>query len=144
MSLLRPETALRAVLLDDVAVAAIIGARLTRGAAPQPYTFPLGIFFRSKTTPHHHLGGPSGLREVEVEFQWYSTNFDDVSAVVEVAEAALDGFAGEVTVDGDAVTLDTVYLVDERDGDVRIDDGSGEPLYCIQQTFKAAYQTVEE
>lgn len=144
MGLLRTETALRAVLLDDLAVAALIDSRLTRGAAPQPYAYPLGIFFRSKTIFHHHCGGPSGLREIEVEFQWYSTTFDEVSAIVEAVETALDGFSGAVTVDGDSVTIDTVYLVDERDGDVRIDDGSGEPLYCIQQTFKAAYYVVEE
>lgn len=132
---MRPETALRAILMDDAAVTAHVGARLTRRVALQTSAHPFGIFSRVKTDPHYNMGGGSTLREVDVMFAWYHTDFDALTDLVEKAETALSGFSGDV----DGLPIDTVYLTDERDGDVLTADGSGEPLYCIEQIFRTAY-----
>lgn len=139
MSTLRPETALRAVLMDAAPVTAIIGTRLTRSVAPQKSPHPFGIFARTKTEPEYHTAGRSDLREVEVMFAWYHTDFDALADLVEKVEDALSGFAGDVAVESQTVNIDTAYLTNEWDGDVLTADGSGEPLYCINQTFRVAY-----
>lgn len=139
MRTLRPETALRSVLLETAAVTAIIGTRLTRSVAPQKSPVPFGVFARVKTLPGYHTQGRSDLREADVMFAWYDTNFDRLAGLVEEVEEALSGFSGEVVVGASAVNIDTVWLTDERDGDVLTADGSGEPLYCIEQIFRVAY-----
>lgn len=132
---MRPETALRAILMDDATVTGYVGARLTRRVAQQTSEHPFGIFTRTKTDPHYNMDGDSTLREVEVMFAWYHTDLDALDLLVRAAEAALSGFSGDV----DGLPIDTVYLTDERDGDVLIADGSGEPLWCIEQIFRTAY-----
>lgn len=139
MTTLRPETALRSVLIESAGVSAVIGTRLTRTVAPQKSAHPFGVFARVKTEPEYHSTGRSDLRECDVMFAWYHTDFDVLASLVDLVEETLSGYSGEVVVGGSSVNLDTVYLSDERDGDVLIADGSGTPLYCIEQIFRVAY-----
>lgn len=139
MSTLRPETALRAILLDNADIVNTIGDRLTRSVALQTSPHPFGIFARTKTDPHYTMDSSSDIREVYVMFAWYDTDFDQLDALIQKAEDVLSGFTGEVAVEDKSVHIDTVYLTDERDGDVLAADGSGEPLWCIEQIFRVAY-----
>lgn len=94
MSAIRPETALRSILLESAEVTAHIGDRLTRSVALQTSPYPFGIFARTKTEPHYTMGGRSDLREVDVMFAWYHTDFDALAALVESVETSLSGFSG--------------------------------------------------
>lgn len=139
MSTLRPETALRSILLDDAEIVNRVGTRLTRSAALQSSQYPFGIFARTKTDPHYTMGGGSDLREVDVQFAWYDEDFDALDALIQRVEAVLSDFEGDVIVEDKQVHIDTVYLTDERDGDLITADGTGVPLYCIEQVFRVAY-----
>jgi hypothetical protein len=44
-----------------------------------------------------------------------------------------------VSIEAKTLEIDTVYLTDERDGDTLAANGTGEPLYCIEQFFRVAY-----
>lgn len=140
MRRLRPDTALRYVLLDDSEVFSLVGNRVFRGVAEQREDKPYGVFFRLKTISHQALGGASGLKECEIQFNWYCLNFDTLDQLADAADRVLDGFMGTVELDGKALDIQSCYLSDESDGDVEIPDASSFPIYCIQQVYRVAYK----
>lgn len=140
MRRLRPDTALRYVLMDDAELFAITGNRIFRGVAEQRGEKPYGVFFRIKTESHQQLGGPSGLKECDIQFNWYCTDFAVLDQLADLVESILDGFAGIVEVEGLSLDIQSCYLADERDGDIEVPDGSGLPIYCIEQIYRPAYK----
>lgn len=142
MSRLRPETALRAVLLDNAEMNAATAGRIYRGTAEQKGTRPYGIFTRVRTESHQHLEGPSGLKEVDVQFYWFGTDFATLPDVADLCELILDGIQGDVTVEGRSLNIQHCFLFDERDGDIQNPDGSEQPIYCIEQIYRVAYKAL--
>lgn len=140
MSALRPETALRAMLLENPAIAAATESRIFRSVAKQKGDRPYGVFSRIRTESHQNMEGPAGLYEVDVQFNWCGIVFDDLGDLAFLAEGVLDGFRGIVSVGGRSVEFDHCYLFDDRDGDIPLPDGSDQPIYCIEQIYRAAYR----
>ena len=140
MRRLRPDTALRAVLMDDAEVFSLVGDRIFRGVAEQREGKPYGVFFRLKTISHQVLEGASGLKECEIQINWYCMDFDTLDQLADAAERVLDGFMGTVDLDGKALDIQSCYLADESDGDVELPDASSLPIYCIQQVYRPAYK----
>lgn len=139
---LRPETALRAILLDNATLAGLIGARIYRGVSQQDAAMPYCVFARTKTESHQTMEGASGLYECDVQFSFCDTSFDSLEVVADLAEGILNNFSGLVEVDGKEIDIQHCFLVDDRDGDVQLPDGSGQPIYCIEQIYRAAFKAV--
>lgn len=142
MRRLRPETALRAVLLDNSELFALTGNRIFRGVAEQRGNKPYCVFARLKTESHQHMEGASGLFECDVMFSWCGLAFDDLEEVADLADQILNNFSGLVEVGGKEIDIQHCFLVDDRDGDVQLPDGSGQPIYCIEQIYRAAFKAV--
>jgi hypothetical protein len=140
MKALRPETAMRALLLEDSEIAAATQGKILRGAAPQKGERPYGVFSRIRTESHQNMNGPSGLFEVDVMFAWCGIEFDDLGDLAFMAEDVLDGARGVITVGARGIEMDSCYLLDDRDGDIQIPDGSEKPIYCIEQIYRAAFR----
>lgn len=143
MSRLRPETALRAVLLDNVEMTAATAGRIYRGVAEQKGARPYGVFSRVRTASHQNLeDGATGLKEVDVQYSWCGRDFAALEEVADLCELILDGFRGDVDVDGNAVRIEHCFLLDDKDGDIQIEDGSEQPIYCIEQIYSVAYKAI--
>lgn len=143
MSRLRPETALRAVLLDNAELTAATAGRIYRGTAEQKGGRPYGIFARVRTESHQNLEeGATGLKEVDVMYSWCGRDFDALEEVADLCELVLDGFRGDVEVAGNEVRIEHCFLLDDRDGDIQNPDGSEQPIYCIEQIYRVAYKAI--
>lgn len=143
MSRLRPETAIRAVLLDNAEMTAATAGRIYRGTAEQKGARPYGIFVRVRTESHQNLEeGATGLKEVDVQFNWCCMNFEALDGVADLCELVLDGFRGEVEVEGKGVDIQHCYLFDDRDGDIQNPDGTEQPIYCIEQIYRVGYRSI--
>jgi hypothetical protein len=140
MKALRPETAMRALLLDNAEIAAATGGMILRGTAPQKAGRPFGVFTRVRTESHQNMTGPANLFEVDVMFAWCGMEFDDLGDLAFLAEDVLDGARGVITVGPRAIEMDSCYLLDDRDGDIQTPDGSEVPIYCIEQIYRAAFR----
>jgi hypothetical protein len=89
------ETTFRALLANDVALAALTSRRIAQNAVPQGVVFPL-VVFASSHKPTYGLDGT--LLDDEVTFQvqcWASTALQ-AEAVADAAAAAL-GTSGTIT-----------------------------------------------
>jgi len=140
MAALRPETAIRKLIVDDATLGATLGTRVYPGAAPQGADYPLGVFERDATTPHHHMGGVSTLKYARATFTWYGDNPTTLYTMGEDVEALLDGGRMTVTIGADSITFDTLHLESQQDQMLAQQDGTGRAVYQIMQTYFVAYQ----
>lgn len=111
--------ALRRILLDDAAVAALVGARIYRSVLPQKPVVPAVSYFEVSGQGDHHNAGPSGLAAPRVQISCWGETADDAAALGLKVKAALDGYRGEVTFGPnsppDAVTFRGVFFDSSRD-----------------------------
>ena len=93
-ALLAIEAALRAYLLEDVALAALIGTRIYPVVMPQKPDLPAVTYLRVTGSRVHSNDGPSGLSSPRFQFDCWALTYLGARAVAEALRLRLDGFKG--------------------------------------------------
>ena len=142
MPALKPEVAIRKVLVDDAGIAALVGTRVYMGYAPQSAALPFVIIRRGGTDVDHSMGGASGLKMAEVDIWITDDSYEDVTDLGELVEAELysAGHRQTVTIGADSITFSKLFMDEQTDEQEVIPDGAGRPLRRIFQRWNCAYQ----
>lgn len=85
------EKALRAMLLEDATVAALVGARIYRSPLPQAPTLPAISYQRIAKTGDLDLEGPGAPKRVRVQWDSWATTLEQARAVALAVEGVLHG-----------------------------------------------------
>ena len=127
MTLANIRSALRAHLLDDAAIAAVVGARVYPLKMPQGQTGTSIVYSRISNSGDHHMEGPSGLSSPRMQIDCWSTNPDTAASLADLVKERIDGFRGEIGYGGDSpsnrVRVQGVFFDSERedyDSDVQM------------------------
>ncbi len=141
---LQPETALRARLIADGSVTAILGERIYPHMPTQSTAFPYVVVGRSQSDYHHKMGADSAatLREHDIQFAAYGTSeqYDSLKSLADEIRDSLNGFRGTITVSADSIAFEMCHCKNEVDGTLDPSDGTGTPLHFWEQTYRIAYQ----
>lgn len=86
--------AVRAILLADEAVAALVDKRIYGDALRQGIPLPAIVVKVSEDTPVHHQGGRSALAEAIVTVEFYAGKRTDANAGGKACRLALDRYQG--------------------------------------------------
>jgi len=137
---------LRAFLLDDAAIAAVVVARVYPGRLPQKaFSGPndgaaLVLTNISERSPQH-LRGTGGLSTTLYQVDAWARTFDAATALGRLCRARLDGYTGIWSDSGSpAVDLRVTVLFDESRDLVEADIQGG--LYRQSTDYKISWQPV--
>lgn len=131
-----PEAAIAQVLLNDSAVGVLIGERVYPQVAPLGSPFPYLLYQRISGTPEHDLSGPIALRTARVQITCDATTYNEAKALADTVAAALDGYTGTLTVNGETVYVRNLLLVTDRDGWQDNQDGTDSPVRRVQADYQ--------
>lgn len=85
----------RAVLIADPGVSALVNARIFPSKLPQPVTYPAVRYFVPSDVPVNSLGGfTSGLRNARVQVDAYAKKYADAQALADAIVGALGSLTG--------------------------------------------------
>lgn len=91
------EEALVALLLNDSAVAAIVGKRVNWSQTPQGSAFPSVVLHRVSGGRDYNMGGPSGFVSSRVQVDCWALNYTDSVKLSRAVRSALSGYtAGDL------------------------------------------------
>lgn len=136
MPLKSPEQAVRAVLLADAAVAAIVGTRVYPVIAPYDAQPPLLTYRRSAVQRSHTLSGPSGITTVTLIVDVVALTYESARDLADKVRQSLDGWGGT----RENADVRNVSLETESDGFVQLAGGEVPPVYTVQMTFAILWQ----
>ena len=127
------ETAMRAYVLADAAIAAVVGQRMYPRGLPQGPTLPALVYLRVDTRREHDMDGPDGLPRPRVQVTAWAANVQAATELAALVRVRLDGYRGAW---GD-VTVGSCLCVGERDLD---DPETGRS--AVAQDYMIQYQEV--
>lgn len=119
--------ALRAHVLQQPAVAALIGTRFYPGYAAPEAELPYVIYEQQGRQQAGTLGAPADLRELQVELNVWANDYDEAHALSEALIACLAGFRG-------LLGTVPVHLLDLDDEQDRSEPGLG--LFNVAVSFR--------
>jgi len=105
------EEAMRALLLADPAVSALVAARIYPAPLPQGPTLPALCYQRISATRTRSQEGPSGRARARFQVDAWASTYDAARAAAAAVRRACDGFRGVVS----GVELQEVQLATDRD-----------------------------
>jgi hypothetical protein len=111
------EAELRAFLIADAAVAALVGERVYPAPAPQNSLMPFVTFQRISATREYTLAGPAGLAGVLMQIDcWadapeYDGNYAVTKEVATAVRLCLEGYSGLFT----SIYVQEITVDNERD-----------------------------
>ena len=106
------ETGLRTQLVNNTAVAAIVGSRVYPVKMPLGYTLPCISYQRISSERYPFLDGPSGRVIPRFQVDCYAESYSDVRELAEKVRLALDGFKGAL---GSEAHVGGISIQSERD-----------------------------
>ena len=137
MSLKSPEAVLRAALVANADVQALLSGRIypLRYTGSAKIQFPIAIWRRARILRTPTMVGPAGLPRVTVEFSYYGTTYESVRDLADKSRRVLDGYAGQI----ENTVVRQATLEDEFDDLVEV-EGSEESLYVVRQSYDVFWQ----
>lgn len=105
------EADLRAMLISDPALKALVNDRIYWDQLPQTAQRPCIVMYVISGTVGYHMQGPDGLNETRVQFDCQAVLTSDKWAVANALETLLSGYRG--TVGG--TYFNSVFKLFERD-----------------------------
>lgn len=105
------EEAVRALLVADPAVSALVSARVYPAPLPQSPALPALSYQRISATRTRSQEGPSGRARCRFQVDAWASTYDDARQLAAATRRALDGFRGVVA----GVELQEVQLATDRD-----------------------------
>jgi hypothetical protein len=103
--------ALRAFLLADAAIAAIVAARVYPVVLPQGERGPSIVYTRVSGAGDHHMQGASGLARVRMQIDVWASTPDLAAPLANLVKERIDGYRGPMG----AVPVQGVFFADERE-----------------------------
>ena len=137
--MLNPGAALRKVITDNVVVAGLVSTRLYPIAAPQSCPKPFGVYFRVDEQRERHMRNASGLARARIQVDWFSTNQDNLFAIMYYARLAADTYRGTVASGGSICGVQDISIQNEEEGYEPIADDSGVPVFRGTQDYFVWY-----
>lgn len=107
--------ALRAFLLADAPIVAVIVNRIYALKIPQGAASPSVVLTRISGPGDYHLQGPSGLMGLRVQVDAWAATADAATSLANLIKDRLDGYRGTMGSGGDAVTVHGVFVADLRE-----------------------------
>lgn len=111
--------ALRAFLSGDTAIAAIVGsgsaARIYPVKLPQGTKTASIVYMRISGAGIYHMAGPSGLAMPRYQIDAWALTGDAATTLANLIKDRIDGFRGVMGTGPAAVTVQGVFMVDERE-----------------------------
>jgi hypothetical protein len=102
------ESAVRARLVGDAGVNAIVSGRVYQLVLPQKPTLPAVRVQLIDEPSDYHLRGPNGLHRARVQTDAYTTEAEGYSACVSLADAIDDALSGDIFSDGNSPSVNVV------------------------------------
>ncbi len=109
---LRP--ALRAFILADAAIAAVVGVRVFPSVMPQGVTATSLVYHRVSAFGDHHMQGPSGYAVNRWQIAAWSESLDAAEAVANLVKFRLDGYRGAMGAGAGAVRVLGAFYENEN------------------------------
>ncbi len=91
------EGTLNAYLSAHPGLAALVGERTYSVEAPEDVSSPYVVHFPVSDLPDYHLGGRSGLREVNEQVSVFASDGESAAAIADQLEAAMDAWVRSAT-----------------------------------------------
>lgn len=107
--------ALRAFLLADAGIAAVVGARVYPIKIPQGVNLACIVYTRISGRGDYHHGGPSGLAMPRFQIDAWAPTGDAATALANLIKDRINGYRGVMGTDPASVTVQGVFLLDERE-----------------------------
>lgn len=107
--------ALRAFLLADAGIAAVVATRVYPIKIPQGVNAASIVYTRVSGQGIYHMGGPSGLAMPRYQVDAWAPKADDATTLANLIKGRIDGFRGVMGAGAEAVTVQGVFLIDERE-----------------------------
>lgn len=107
--------ALRAYLLADTGIAALVSDRVYFIKMKQGNVDPCIVFSRISGAGIYHHGGPSGLSMPRYQLDSWSKTGDGATALANLIKDRISGYRGVMGSGGAAVTVQGVFMADERE-----------------------------
>jgi len=110
---------LRAYLLDDAAIAAIVGTRIYPIVLPQGQVQTSIVYTRVSGIGDNHMEGPSGLSRPRFQVDCWSQSIDTASQLANLVKERIDGFRGTwfwgEDSPAEAIVVQGVFFQNERE-----------------------------
>jgi hypothetical protein len=110
---LRP--ALREFLLGDSNIAALVVARVFPVVLPQGTKLASVVYTRISGQGDYTMQGPSGYARPRIQIGAWAPKADDAVILANRVKDRLDGYAGAMGSGGNVVTVQGVFMSDERE-----------------------------
>ncbi len=123
---------LRTFLLADVAIAAVVTARVYPVRLPQGIKDASIVYSRISAQGDHHMQGPSGLARVRMQIDCYAQTAAAANSLANLVKEAIDGHSGSMG----SVPVQGVFFESERD--LPFDDVSG--MYGVSRDYFITYE----
>jgi len=127
---------LRAYLLADGAIAALIGPRMFPSILPQGINAPSLVYQRISGFGDHHMQGPSGYAVARVQVRAWSLNLETSEGLANLVKGRLDGFRGTFGSGPTAVRVLGIFYEQENPPDF----DTGRSLHGIGRDYMIHYQ----
>ena len=136
MALKSPEAVVRAALVANQSVAALISTRIYPVVAPSSAQLPYIVWRRSAVRRSHSLAGPTGTPVVALDFEMYAATYEGARDLADKCRIVLYGYGGTL----DNVELSNTTLDNEYDG-FAVLQGSDLPIeYTVTQSYSVLWQ----
>lgn len=129
---LRP--ALRAFLLADASIVAMVGARVHPVRLPQGQKEPSVVYHRISALGDHNMAGPSGLSQVRMQVDCWAASSDTAAELSDLVKARLDGFRGPMP-GSPPVEVQGIFFDNERE-----DFDAGMELYRMSRDYVVFFE----
>lgn len=142
MPALKPEVAIRKILVDDSSIAAVVSTRVYCGFAPVSAAMPYVIIRRGATDVDHYMAGASGMKTVDVDIWIIGEGYETITDLAELIEAELyvAGHRQTITISAKSIRFAKLFMQDQSDEQEFLGDGTGKPRRQIYQRWSATYQ----
>lgn len=125
-----PEVFLKAAI-EEAAECLAYPVDAGEGSTP-PYV----VYARSSTSRDVYTTGGVGWAVGTFAVEIYADSYTQAKELAGAAAEALHNFSGQA----EAVTIDTCYLTDEKDGTPVFLDGRESPTYLVEHTYSIRWQ----
>lgn len=131
-----PESVLRAALVGNGTVVALIGTRVYPVIAPATAALPFVTWRRVAVKRQQTLGAPMGLAITSVEYSIYGVTYEQAREVADAMRQVLDGYGGTAN----NTEVKQTSLEQESDDFVTLAGAELPPAFQITQQYDTFWQ----
>jgi hypothetical protein len=140
MALLHIEYAVKKIMQDNGALAALVSTRIyPLNNVPRTQKLPYITYMRSSTEHYNHMQGSSGKEKANLDIDVWGETDLQVRQIGELVRLALSNYKGTVTLAGDTCVIDWIFYTGANDGIEIPPNATGQPVTRRNMEFDAVY-----